>query len=383
TTIGRMHASSTTEQLRLTYDLESDKYASFTIDTNGDLNIDLATGNSTTTISDNLSVLGYLNIEGNATTSGSQYIKKNLTVDGQCVTGDTLLPIVNSGAAPVARAAPNYTRIDEVQPGDYVLSLNEKTGELTPAKIKQLMDMGVKTIYEIETEDGRTIRTTGNHPYLARPDLVGLLGVIEQNNTPENNQNNTSDNIKNNIIHNLTSLIFATFNNNNIADNEENADDNVGDQQVVHNFVGDAILMPAIKQIIDKNMPTVKVNKLKLSPTPPGTKIEIKVEPTNNLDISIKYSETFSNWSLDNFINVDSQVNNSKNENTLSSSRWTRVAELSEGDAIAVADLAELGKTSDGEEERSDGSSSDVEESFGSVKFVKIVRISILPPEQV
>ncbi|MBU1177260.1 NYN domain-containing protein, partial [Patescibacteria group bacterium] len=83
TVIGKIHASSTSEQLRLTYDLESSKYASFTIDSNGDLNIDLATGNSTTTISDNLSVLGYLNVEGNATTTGSQYIKKDLTVDGQ------------------------------------------------------------------------------------------------------------------------------------------------------------------------------------------------------------------------------------------------------------------------------------------------------------
>jgi len=90
----RLTASSTGEQFRLIYDEDNSKYASFTIDSNGDLNLDLASANSTTTISDNLSVLGYLNVEGSATTTGSQYIKEDLTVDGQCVTGDSLLPIV-------------------------------------------------------------------------------------------------------------------------------------------------------------------------------------------------------------------------------------------------------------------------------------------------
>jgi hypothetical protein len=44
--------------------------------------------------------------------------------------------------------------------------LDEKTGKIVPAKIKGLLDMGVKPIYKLTTEDGRTIRTTGNHPYL-------------------------------------------------------------------------------------------------------------------------------------------------------------------------------------------------------------------------
>jgi len=316
----RLTASSTGEQLRLIYDEDNSKYASFTIDGNGDLNLDLASSNSTTTISDNLSVLGYLNVEGNATTTGSQYISKDLTidgsstfnndinqtgnlsitgyasttaglftlgeirtasdltsdgnllvnanatttgslnvdgdfltdgtgsfasanltidssgnltttgyasttaglftlgeirtastlttdgnllvngnattsgayyiakdltVDGQCVTGDTLLPIVNDNI--------EYKQIKDVQPGDYVLSLNEKTGELTPAKIKQLKDMGVKIIYKIETEDGRTIRTTGNHPYL----VSNIFPSISFN---DSNQVVGFDNIKNNNI---------------------------------------------------------------------------------------------------------------------------------------------------------------------------------------
>ncbi|MFH1565438.1 MAG: hypothetical protein ABIC82_06425, partial [bacterium] len=61
-----------------------------------------------------------------------------------------------------------YIAIKNVQAGDYVLSLNEKTGLLEPAKINGLLDMGVKPIYKLTTESGKTIRTTGNHPYLSR-----------------------------------------------------------------------------------------------------------------------------------------------------------------------------------------------------------------------
>ncbi|MBU2580085.1 hypothetical protein KKF19_04005 [Patescibacteria group bacterium] len=395
--VGRIHASSTTEQLRLSYDVSTSKYASFTIDTNGDLNIDLAANNSTTTISDNLSVLGYLNIEGNATTTGSQYIKKDLTVDGQCVTGDTLLPIVNSGAAPVARAAPKYTRIDEVQPGDYVLSLNEKTGELTPAKIKQLMDMGVKTIYEIETEDSRIIRTTGNHPYLALNKSISLLPVSDAS----DDDDMVNDTENNSVIAGTQSesgrAVFPSeFQNASVlqrmieAANSQDVVENsaldiaghsfdffggfAGEIIAEHNYIFNDFLNAS---------PSTKLSFLA------SLKSLFNFSATLGLEYETK-SKISSNSSLDNIFggaktprklllsmivneddNLDIQENNNSDADTLSSSRWTRVAELSEGDTIAVANLAEL------------GSSSDVEESFGSVKFVKIARISILPPEQV
>src|SRR3989344_3964146 len=49
------------------------------------------------------------------------------------------------------------------------------------------MDMGIKPIYKLTTEDGHTIRTTGNHPYLKKlsrtkksafADLVNLTGSL-------------------------------------------------------------------------------------------------------------------------------------------------------------------------------------------------------------
>jgi len=51
--------------------------------------------------------------------------------------------------------------------------------------------MGVKIIYKIETEDGRTIRTTGNHPYL----VSNIFPSISFN---DSNQVVGFDNIKNN-----------------------------------------------------------------------------------------------------------------------------------------------------------------------------------------
>ncbi|MCG2809280.1 MAG: Hint domain-containing protein, partial [Candidatus Portnoybacteria bacterium] len=292
---GQIHASTTVNQLKLSYDDSTSKYATFSVDSNGDLTLNLAANNSTTTISDNLSVLGYLNVEGNATTTGSQYIKKDLTVDGQCVTGDTLLPIVNLGTVPAAGTVPKFTRIDEVQPGDYVLSLNEKTGELTPAKIKQLMDMGVKTIYEIETEDGRTIRTTGNHPYLANKKSAQSANSLGSSNLTQDSSLSTCYQYSNS-------------------------------ENLVKCFAGD----------INK---TVEVGGIE----PPDSWLTNRNPRQATPTADLLY------------------------HNQIQEAKWTKVVYLSEGDEIAVADLSFGGSTSE----------------FGSVKFVKIARISILPPEQV
>jgi hypothetical protein len=110
---------------------------------------------------------------------------------GNCVTGDTLLPIrrrkkkknpdLNGNGDPNCFDIRDsdfefeylYCRIDEVQPGDEVLSLslseeqnNLGSGTLEYARINKLMDMGYQEVYELETKSGRKIRTTGNHPYL-------------------------------------------------------------------------------------------------------------------------------------------------------------------------------------------------------------------------
>jgi hypothetical protein len=119
-----------------------------------------------------------------------------LHVIGNCVTGDTLLPIrrkkkskiknqkskiTGTGPDPLPRLADvegkipadvfyeyEYLlcRIDEVLPGDEVLSLNEATEALEYARINKLMNMGHQEVYELTTKSGRKIRTTAEHPYL-------------------------------------------------------------------------------------------------------------------------------------------------------------------------------------------------------------------------
>ena len=110
---------------------------------------------------------------GIGTTSPSS----KLHVVGQCVTGDTLLSIRRR-----KRRRQGYDiepepddnqpwdhllcRIDQILPGDEVLSLNFATQSLEFARINHLMDRGIKQVYELTTKSGRTIRTTAEHPYL-------------------------------------------------------------------------------------------------------------------------------------------------------------------------------------------------------------------------
>ncbi|MBI4276732.1 NYN domain-containing protein, partial [Candidatus Uhrbacteria bacterium] len=70
-------------------------------------------------------------------------------------------------------------RIDQIQPGDEILSLDEQTGRFEYQKVKALMDMGTKPIYKLTTASGKTIRTTGNHPYLVRVGTDDIMKISE------------------------------------------------------------------------------------------------------------------------------------------------------------------------------------------------------------
>ncbi|MBI4066221.1 hypothetical protein HY411_00750, partial [Candidatus Gottesmanbacteria bacterium] len=83
----------------------------------------------------------------------------------ECVTGDTLLSIVDGKGL-------TYRQVKDMKAGEYVLSLNEESGKLEPHKILGLLDKGVQEVYRLTTVDGRTIETTQNHPYLVRPKLL-------------------------------------------------------------------------------------------------------------------------------------------------------------------------------------------------------------------
>ncbi|MBI2597072.1 VCBS repeat-containing protein [Candidatus Daviesbacteria bacterium] len=125
-----------------------------------------------------------------------------LHVVGQCVTGDTLLkrrrrksrkdseklggpdPKDTSG---VGFDSPEVdgdewedVRIDQIKSGDEILTLDEKTGEFVYQKVNNLMDMGIQDVYQLITETGKRIRTTGTHPYLIKEaDKKIITGTFE------------------------------------------------------------------------------------------------------------------------------------------------------------------------------------------------------------
>ncbi|PIR40325.1 MAG: hypothetical protein COV33_00350, partial [Candidatus Zambryskibacteria bacterium CG10_big_fil_rev_8_21_14_0_10_34_34] len=60
-------------------------------------------------------------------------------------------------------------QIKDIQEGDEIQSLDERTGKLVWSRVNKLMYMGEKEIYKITTASGKTIRTTSEHPYLVLP----------------------------------------------------------------------------------------------------------------------------------------------------------------------------------------------------------------------
>ncbi|MEK7532597.1 MAG: hypothetical protein AAB579_03275, partial [Patescibacteria group bacterium] len=95
-----------------------------------------------------------------------------LHIVGQCVTGDTRLRRRRRKKNANGTDAEGYdydeVQIKDIQAGDEIASLDEQTGMIVWSKVNTLMDMGVKQTYKLTTTDGRTIRTTGNHPYLVQ-----------------------------------------------------------------------------------------------------------------------------------------------------------------------------------------------------------------------
>ena len=98
---------------------------------------------------------------------------QKLHVEGQCITGDSLLSIVPTDNNVGQEVQSSEMRVQQipiknVEPGMRVYSLNEKTGKIEPHTINKLLDMGVKPVFRLRTESGKEIRTTGNHPYLVQ-----------------------------------------------------------------------------------------------------------------------------------------------------------------------------------------------------------------------
>ena len=182
-----------------------------------------------------------------------------------------------------------------MKPGDQVISLDEKTGKLVPARINALLDMGVKQIYKITTEDGKTIRTTGNHPYLVNQKALTnqsplIRRPVELNHIPQSGTVRVS-------IDSQNRLTSASDHLRNINYTTEN--------------------------------------------------YEIKSNNTFNVEDVVFGSVNGIVASIDTCYQCISPINalSSPSVDKLENAQWTEVAYLNEGDEIAVANLDNVGHT--------------------------------------
>lgn len=90
---------------------------------------------------------------------------------GLCLTPDSLIELADGTKKPLV----------EIKAGDLVVSLNQETGKFEPHQVQALLDMGIKPVYKITTQSGKSLKTTLNHPYLTESGWKKLkdIGVGE------------------------------------------------------------------------------------------------------------------------------------------------------------------------------------------------------------
>ena len=76
-----------------------------------------------------------------------------------CLTGDTLIPLADSGRRVPIRDLAGIS-------GFAVSALNQQTYKLEPAVVSKAFSTGIKPVYKLTTQLGRQIRATGNHKFL-------------------------------------------------------------------------------------------------------------------------------------------------------------------------------------------------------------------------
>ncbi|HEY4500330.1 MAG TPA: NYN domain-containing protein, partial [Candidatus Paceibacterota bacterium] len=114
---------------------------------------------------------GLLSVNPNGI-SGPAFVVGSST---QCVTGDTKLRRrrkKKKEADEDGEYEYDEPTILDIEAGDEIQSLDQKTGTLVWSKVKQVCATGKKDIYKLTTASGKTIRTTREHPYLVSSSRV-------------------------------------------------------------------------------------------------------------------------------------------------------------------------------------------------------------------
>ena len=87
-----------------------------------------------------------------------------VTAQYECLRGDVRVYTVNRG----------MVAIKEIEPGDRVFSLNERTGQLEVHSVKAAAQTDVRSTYRVEVDGGRVLYATDNHPILTREGWVNV-----------------------------------------------------------------------------------------------------------------------------------------------------------------------------------------------------------------
>ncbi len=81
---------------------------------------------------------------------------------GFCFTRETEVGIKNSKTQKL-----QTEKIENLKPGDMVESFNPETGEITESAVLDTTELTREGYYELETESGKKVKVTGEHPFSA------------------------------------------------------------------------------------------------------------------------------------------------------------------------------------------------------------------------
>ncbi len=93
-----------------------------------------------------------------------------VTAQYECLRGDVRVYTVDRG----------MVTIKEIQPGDRVFSLNEKTKNLEVRRVKSAVQTDVRQTYRVEVDGGRVVYATDNHPILTRTGWVEVKDLVSR-----------------------------------------------------------------------------------------------------------------------------------------------------------------------------------------------------------
>jgi len=100
-------------------------------------------------------------------------------------------------------------KIENLKPGDIVESFDPETGEISEGIVSNIQKANREGYYELETESGKKVKVTGEHPFLA---------LRSENNQTSNSKSQTISKFQNSISkleeifsHTLTYKVISGF----------------------------------------------------------------------------------------------------------------------------------------------------------------------------